>query len=420
MDRKVLVLKDIKFDSLKVIEYLFYLLILLYFVGKLFKPITLFIDITFIYYALKNKEIIKEYFYKYKALFISFGIYVFYILAQSLFVDYKVQSLKSSLETILYVILFFAVLKVFDTKEKLKKVFYVSFFILAFISIDSLYQFYTGYDFFGVPMYENGLRISAWNNTPKVGLMMGEFFGLLVCSLFIFKSKQRVLAFIVFSLVLVVFILSGNRSPILAIVSSFLIIAIFSKYRKYLLTFLAIFTFVFALSFFNEKLNSAYSKLFNPTSNEATHGRFIIYSTALEIIKDYPILGIGSHNYEYYHLEYVKKLDWKGEDSFSKYFLSHAPKHVHSVFLDIILSYGFLGTIIFLGLLYTIYNKFIKNNQLGLLASIGFLYCITPLQFAKNFTQGDWQFITYLGLIFLVLISINYEKTYFNGNETKS
>lgn len=65
---------------------------------------------------------------------------------------------------------------------------------------------------------------------------------------------------------------------------------------------------------------------------------------------------------------------------------------------------GFL-VFIFLWLVYNIYNMFIKNNEIGLLSSIGFLYCITPLQFGRSFTMGDWQFITYLGLIFLVLIS---------------
>ena len=52
------------------------------------------------------------------------------------------------------------------------------------------------------------------------------------------------------------------------------------------------------------------------------------------------------------------------------------------------------------------YKVFVKNRPISLIASIGVLYCITPLQFAKSLSQSNWQFYTFLGLIFLVLVSI--------------
>ena len=394
----------------KLIEYLFYLLILLYFVGKLFKGISFLIDILFIVYLSLNKELAIQFFQKYKDLILSFIIYVSYMILQSLFVDYKLQALKSSSEIILYIILFFAALMIFDKEEKVKKLIYTSFIILSIISFDSLYQYFVGHDIFGKPMYGGGLRITAWNDMPKVSLMMGEFFGLVTASILLLKNNSKKIAIFIFIIILIVFLLSGNRSPILALLSVFIFVSLVSTYKKYMIGALLLFGLIFSLSFMNKKLNNTYTHLLNPTTNTATSNRFPIYLTGVELMKDNLLFGIGSHNYYYYHLEYAQKVDWeKYKQYYVKHYMTHAPTHVHSVALDMILSYGIVGMFIFFYVLYQIYRYFIKNNSIGWIASIGFLYCITPFQFGKNFTQGDWQFITYLGLIFLAVIS-NYSK----------
>lgn len=391
----------------KAIEYLFYTLILFYFVGKLYKGISFLIDILFIVYLSINRNLALDFFNKYKSLIVSFVFFAAYIILQSLFVDYKLYSLKSSFETILYIILFFSALFIFNTEDKIKKIIYVSFIALMIVSIDSFYQYFTGYDIFGKPMYGNGSRITAWNNAPKVSLMMGEFFGLLIASILLFKNNSKKIAIFVFIIALILFILSGNRSPIVALFSVFVFVSLFSNHRKYLIGILLLFGLGFALSFTNNKLNSGYTKLLNPTSNQATSSRLPIYLTAIEIIKNHPIIGIGSHNYKYYHLEYIKKVDWKKYKSYYvQRFMSTRVSHAHSVLLDMVLSYGLLGIVFFVYILYNIYTFFIKDNSIGWIASIGFIYCITPFQFGRSFTMGDWQFITYLGLIFLALMSV--------------
>ncbi|MGM0518981.1 MAG: O-antigen ligase family protein [Campylobacterota bacterium] len=390
------------------IQVLFYLLVLLYFVGKVFKPITLIIDLLFLYQISKdvNKTIIKEYYDKYKKLILSFFVFVLYILLQSLLLDYNYYTFKSSFETILYIILVFAAIYNFNSKKKVRNMIYVSYFILMFLFIDSLYQYLVGVDFFGQEMYGNGRRITAWQDSPLVSMMMGQFFGLLIASIFIFKDNKKILAIIVFSLSLLLFILAGNRSPILALFTSILIIGLFSNKKKYLFMILSLCAILFSLSFLNLKLNKAYSDLLNPTTNKATSGRLLLFDVGYEAIKDNLILGIGSHNYRFYYKKYFEKIDKsKYSENYVKKWSEITPTHVHSVGIDIVLSYGILGTLIFIYILIQIYNKFIKGNEIGLLASIGFLYCITPFQFGRNFTMGDWQFITYLGLIFLIIIS---------------
>lgn len=390
----------------KAIEILFYLLILFYFIGKVFKPISFIIDILFIYQMLKNKESLLVFFEKYKNITISFSIFILYLIFQTFFLELKYFTLISSLETIMYIILFFAALYNFNQKEKVNKIIYISYFILLVLIIDSFYQYINGVDLFGREMWSN-MRLTAWSDRPNVSLMMGQFFGLLIASIFIFKNNMKKIAIIMFLLSFCIFMISGNRSPILAIFSVLIFIILFSSYRKYILLSFGLFIVVFGLTFLSPNLKKAYISLLNPSTSKSTSGRYELFDVGLEMIKDNPILGIGSHNYKHKFREYFKKIDIEkySDKTFIEVYSKTNVSHVHSVFLDMLISYGLLGFLIFLLILYSIYKTFIKNNEIGLLSSIGFLYCITPFQFGRSFTMGDWQFITYLGLIFLALIS---------------
>ena len=400
----------------KTIEYLFYLLVLLYFVGKVFKPITLVIDILFIYQLFKNKEFAIIFYEKYKSLIIAFCIFIGYLLFQSVFLELKYLTFKSSFETILYIILVFAALYNFTSEIKVKKLIYISYIILFFLALDSFYQYFTGFDFFGKESFGVG-RLTAWSDRPNVSLMMGEFFGLLIVSIFIFEGKEKKIAIFMLIISLILIILAGNRSPLLALFSSIFFISLFSKKRKYIFAMLAIGAIFIGLSMFNPKLQTAYSKFTNLSSSSSTSGRYELFEVGAEMFKENKIIGIGSHNYKHFFREYFDKTEFSkySQKNYIEHYSKTNPSHVHSVGLDILISYGILGTFILLYILYQIYKYFVKNNEIGLLASIGFLYCITPLQFARSFTMGDWQFITYLGLIFLVVIS-SYNKQIKNLN----
>lgn len=392
---------------LKLIEYLFYLMILLYLVGKSFEIITVLIDILFIIYLVKNKDITLSFFNKYKQLIKAFLILIGYFLIQSFISNDVSVSIKHSVGMVRFVILFFAIVLVFNTKEKIKNVIYISFISLFAVNIDSLYQYIIGFDLFGKPMYSS--RLTAWNDGPVVSLYSGEFFGLLVASVFILKDKYKKIAVISLLLFITIFFLSGNRSPIVALFSTVFIVGLLSGYKKQFIGLFAVLGIVFSLTLFNDKLLIGYKGIINPTSNTATSGRHQIYNTSIEIIKENPFLGIGSGNFRYDFQSYYSKLyDENSEDKITKFYFKNSPYHPHSIFLDILISYGIIGMILFMYVLYHAYVKFIKNNSLGLISSIGFIYCITPLQFAKSLSQSNWQFYTFLGLIFLALIS-NYE-----------
>ena len=402
---------------LKGIEYLFYLMILLYLVGKSYEVITILIDVMFIVYCFMNKDKLLEFYTKLKKVIFSFGLLIIYFVIQSLFTNDISISLKHSFGMVRFIILFFAILYVFDTEKKIKNVFLVSFLALFIVNFDSLYQYIFKVDLFGKAMYGDGSRLTAWTDMPIVNLYSGEFFGLLLASYFLLENKYKKIA--IFSIVffVIIFFLSGNRSPIVALFSTLFIIGLISQYRKYFIFIFIGLGLVFSLTLFNDKLYKGYSAILNPTSNTATSGRHQIYETAFEIIKDKPLFGIGGGMFRYDFKEYYLKIyDENSTDRFEKTWLETAPFHPHNVLLDLVVSWGIIGFFLIIYISYNIYLVFIKNKPISLIASIGVLYCITPLQFAKSLSQSNWQFYTFLALIFLVLVSV-YESKKINTLE---
>lgn len=392
---------------LKAIEYLFYLMILLYLVGKSFEILTIFIDVVFLVYVIKNRELISVYISRYKELFYAFVLLLSYFLIQSLFTNNILVSLSHSFGMIRFIVLLFAIIYVFNTKEKIRNVMVVSFIALFVVNIDSLYQYIFKVDLFGVEMYGNGRRINAWNEMPVVSLYSGQFFGILLSSVIILKDNYRKIAIFSLLFFVIIFFLSGNRSPIVSLFSTVFIIGLFSSYKRYLFLFLLSISFIFSLTFFNDKLSNAYKDILSPTSNEAINGRAQIYLTSVEIIKDNPFFGIGSGMFRYDFQDYYSKIyDKNSKDEMTQYYFKEAPFHSHNILLDLLVSYGFIGFVLFVFLLYKIYLIFVRGKDIVLLSSIGFIYCITPLQFAKSLSQSNWQFYTFLGLMFMILVSI--------------
>ena len=256
-------------------------------------------------------------------------------------------------------------------------------------------------------MYGDGARLTIWTDMPIVNLYSGQFFGLLLASILLLKDKYKKIAIFSFVFFMAIFFLSGNRSPIVALFSTLFIIGLISKFRKYFFLLFVGLVIVFSLSLFNDKLYKGYSGILNPSSNSATSGRHQVYNTAIEIIKDNPVLGIGGGMFRYDFKEYYLKIyDKDSTDSYEKIWLKISPFHAHNVLLDLLVSWGLIGLIIIIYITYKIYTVFIKGKPISLIASMGVLYCITPLQFAKSLSQSNWQFYTFLGLIFLVLISV--------------
>jgi len=387
----------------KTIEYLVYLLIIMFYTGKLFEVFTFLIDILFL--ILLNVKKDKSFFTQYKVLLIAFSLLFTYLFFQSFVATDVSHALKNSLGMFRFVILFFALIYIFDTQEKIVKLGFSIFIIIGLLFIDASVQFFTGTDLFGYPLYAN-VRLTCWSDMPNLSSSIPIFLGMILTSWFTMKNKKIVILVIVFLSLMLLF--AGNRGAIVYAIGSLLIVLMLSSYRKFLVqVMLGLILAIILVFSLNKQLYeqfSVYKDPFNATNNS---GRTPLYEVAIDMIKDKPLLGIGSKNFRYdfskYYLPvYERTLD---RSSYYEAYLKRVPYHVHNMFLSFLLNWGIMGTSIFLYILYYIYKRYMKGNDLAILSSVGLLYTVAPYNFGQSIAQGYWQFYIFLTLSFVVIMS---------------
>lgn len=391
----------------KAIEYLTYLMILLFYTGKVFQVFTVVIGILFIVLLFLRKD--KEFIQDNKNLLVLWGAFFLYLFIQSFFANHVLVALNNSVGMIRFVILFFALVYVFNTRKKIKRLIFSSFIIISALFVDATVQYFTGEDIFGYPMFE-GKRLTCWAHISRLGESVAIFGGIILASFLIIKNKLLSLLIMIFLILMLVF--SGNRGPVVYLLGALYVVLVFSNYWKYLFTITAGFIIVTFLAFFiDNRLYDQFSVYKNPFISDNNAGRTTIYKVGLEMMKENPVLGIGGKNFRYDFRDYYKKTyDGKKNLGFwDKYFGTITPYHVHSIWLSFLLNWGLIGTVLFLYILYKIYRKYIYNNDVAILCSVGFVYTIAPFNFGKSIAQSSWQFFVFLTLAFVVVLGKYYQ-----------
>jgi O-antigen ligase len=394
-----------EFDPL---ELLFYLVVALFFVGKAYKPAVAILDLYFLVRLVKDPAI-RARLAQYRPFVTSLLFFGLYLLLQaSLFAQYKGAVLRNVGEQIIYMVMVLAAIATFYDPVRLRRLIFVVWAAVGAVVFDSLYQYFAGYDLFGVSIAP-GHRLSAWQKGKTlVGPMLGMFVGILMVAPLLFTGRLRIIGGAILLLTIVTISLSGNRSPLLALMSAFVLAAILSRYRKHIVMAIGVLVTLFGLVIVtNPQLAPKYKALLHPTTNAATAGRYHIFLVGWEMFKEHPLLGIGPGAYSSYFAEYNDKVDWElfGEYQMDIYLHHITPTHVHSVAIDMVLSYGIVGFLLLAWMVWNFFRTFVLRNEYAKLAALGFFYCISPLAFSKAFTNDVWQYMTYLSMVFVVAVA---------------
>ena len=393
-------IKGVKLE--RAIEYLTYAMILLFYTGKVFQVFTVLIDILFIVLVYVRKE--KVFFQEHQKLIYAFSVLFVYFAIQSLFaVDIR-AALLNSLGMVRFVILFFALWYVFDSSEKVKRLIYSVYIIIGLLFLDASYQYVTGKDIFGhVPV---GVRLTAWDSKAKLGMFVAVFAGIVVASVEILQKKWLAWLSVIILFLIVVF--SGNKGPVVYLSGAVFVVLLLSKtYRKYLFPTLTAIAILLATAIMtNDGISARFHQFTNPLSAKNTSGRNQIYETSIEMIKAHPLLGVGARNFrvvfpDYYLIVYNKK---EKKDYYDEHYLTNPQIHTHGMFFAFLVNWGLIGTLMFFYILYLIYKKHIRNNDIALLASIGLIYCVAPFNFGNTIARSQWQFYIFLTLAFIVIL----------------
>ncbi|MDA8668153.1 O-antigen ligase family protein [Alphaproteobacteria bacterium] len=307
----------------------------------------------------------------------GFLIFSFYGIIRSLFTDIPIESLTNEGSVFYFRYIFFAMgtWYLLDNNPYLSKcLLIVSIACLLIVSFDGLFQYLTGFDFFGnqaISLY----RISGlFGNEP----IMGRYIAFL--SIFTFAliyqnlANSRItlmlsVAFLVMSEVIV--FLSGERVPLFHVTLFTILILIFiPHYRIYrLVGIFASFIIVLVILQINP---NAKERMIGQTLDEMSETNYPFlpynvayqehYISAIKMFKDSPVFGVGTNTYRFQSQKSKFNSDKIDINS-----------HPHQFYLQVLAELGIIGFLFlisfFLFLTYLLIRQFFfiiksKNSQL--------------------------------------------------------
>jgi hypothetical protein len=315
------------------------------------------------------------------------------------FFKFEVLSINDFLSVILVMYIPLFMIKYFKKYTDIKKI-YIILMILIILNIsDGIYQYIYGIDF----LYSNptlGGRLTgmfSWG-APVLGSFLGFFFFVI----FFFYENNKIKLLLLFTVIFVMFILSGNRSMPIAALLGFFIGAFYSgKNKKFYLnmniSFIILLTIVFSLMFvylsqiLGDHISSRLMSLTGSIWEEQQTKRIATWIQTYHMIMDNLFLGVGFGNYSYVLENYL-------------YFVPDSEgsmPHPHQFHLDFIASGGIIAFSILCIYIYNLYTSTIKliSNSKYKMINIMILFIIfSPLNVTHGLISLWWGIVIFTGI----------------------
>ena len=263
------------------------------------------------------------------------------------------------------------------------------FALVGFLFIETCYIliiFFENYSFDSPPTRIREFQGLAYNQNIASNSILVK----IPLALFIFiKTKNRLIKYLLGALIAIsVFdiLIIGSRSAIIGIYALliFLIIfllflkklKLFSVNRKNLLKPIVIILSVFILQnylYINSKENLQAVNRSIELNDSSSNTRLMLWKSSIEMIKDFPLLGIGIGNWKVVSIKYVK----------NNMQLYNVPKHTHNDFIQMFSETGIIGglfyLLFFISPLYFLLKNYTnfssKEKELSLFLTFS-LFCI--------------------------------------------
>ena len=353
--------------------------------------------ISTIYILIIQSKIIlnKEYkLYKQKWFILSIVLYLI-IIFSGFTSSYSNEIFVKSLTNLRFPLMALSIQYTLIKKDNLIFMLKCIFFIVVFVTIDSIIQYFFGINLFGNNISETAVNrsrlTSIFGDEEIVGAFLIKFF-LLGFIYFVNKNFSIKLNFFVFVVFGITIFLSQERMAFLLFCLSIFIILIFFTNKEriisVLVSLITIITIFYGIVSFDETLKRRYVQTFTHAGSginifvkdkENSHSNYKFeivrglknslwgahFLTAIEIFKDNPILGTGPKTFRYE----CKKNKYDNIDSLYKN--KRCSTHPHNYYLEILSENGIIG----LGYLLILLIIFFYNE-------------IKLFVYRKNFVQG--------------------------------
>lgn len=351
------------FNSLNFLAFLILMQPILMLTGPAIPDINILLIILFFFKEVAFKKNLK---YFKNIIFIIFIIWCCYNIVRSIFSEYVLLSLESSLFYFRFGLFSLAVWYVCDCMPKFKTyLYYIIVCAFFIIFIDSLFQYFYGFNVLGFE-YQNNRVTSFFDTEMILGSyivkIMPVFLILSICE---FNHKLKIY-FSIFCIILcfIIIALSGERVALFNFYFMFFLYILIINRKIIYLFFSLILIFSISLVIFIPSLNERFIKhtfsshqfnLYGSDMRVFSNVHQQIYISSINIFKDNPLLGTGTKTFR----EICKKPKYFSRNSCST--------HPHNIYIQLLTETGLIGFMPLLFLyLYLSYN-FIKKLYFNLI-----------------------------------------------------
>lgn len=307
----------------------------------------------------------------------------------------KGLALKESARFITYVFMFFLIKYEFNTKKLVKNLLGCYIFTSAVLSVFGIIQHFTtiGLDKKFIVKYSFGVvvKIAAtmYNPNAYAAFLILIIFPVIMLTIYEKNKKIKSLYGIISILIFINIFMTYSRSAQLGFCIGAVVLCVLYSYKL-----IIAFGGVGIVALFMPSVIDRIKDLTNIVQNVS---RIKLWKTAIMMIKEHPILGVGNGNYISRYDEYINKYKGLSYNAYTRY-------PAHSSYLKIQSELGIIGITSFLVILvtallrvkklFTITNdKFIKAFYMGAVASMiafYFMNIVDNLFFVPKATTYFW------------------------------
>lgn len=237
----------------------------------------------------------------------SFLIFYIYLIINSFFSEVALESIKSTLPYVRFILFVLFFLIFFSDIYSLKILLHSIFFIYIILFIDVIFQINFGFNIFGYPLEISGRASSFFGRHLILGSFVSKTFAIVVFLIFYLNIKHKYIFYLssVFVTALLVYV-SRERSSLFFYLM-ILFFSFFSIEKKYFfkIILIVIFKLLLLTIFFPKPLDRLYahtkSQLFSESKNLIIFSdrHELHYITAYRVFKNFPIFGGGANSFRY-------------------------------------------------------------------------------------------------------------------------
>ena len=300
MSLKLFNIRHIELSNIKNIFIFFFVISLVF--SRFFADAFVVIGAILLIYIIIKKNI------KIQSIIISsLLIFYIYLIINSFFSEVALDSIKSTLPYVRFILFVLFFLIYFSDKYSLKIFLYSIFFVYIILLIDVIFQINSGFNLFGYPLEISGRASSFFGRHLILGSFVSKTFAIVVFLIFYINIKHKYLFYLSSIFVTAVLVYVSKERSSLFFYLMILFFSFFSIEKKYFFKIILIVILkLFLLTIFYPKpLDRLYfhtkSQLFSESKNLLIFSdrHELHYITAYRVFKNFPILGGGANSFRY-------------------------------------------------------------------------------------------------------------------------